>query len=106
VGDFRCYQSACRVSGSETVIDITIGETVITCETDGQSLSPSGFSGSLTCPSSIDDFCYESKPCPYFCSKLGYCTNSECHCFDPLVENSEGDCVASCNSEEYYSFVS
>jgi hypothetical protein len=59
-----------------------VGSTFGTCTTanQGTSITISGYTGSLLCPSNIATYCAQNKKCKDLCNNNGVCVKGNCFC--------------------------
>ncbi|EAR98422.1 leishmanolysin family protein (macronuclear) [Tetrahymena thermophila SB210] len=74
-----CYTYSCTAANQ---VIVSVGGTQVTCSKNGQQLKVPGYSGLLTCPEKLDEFCAYKKLCPNNCSSNGFCNNGTCICMN------------------------
>ncbi|EAR98426.1 leishmanolysin family protein (macronuclear) [Tetrahymena thermophila SB210] len=74
-----CYTYTCT---SANQVIVSVGGTKVTCSKNGQQLKVPGYTGLLTCPEKLDQFCAFKKLCPSNCSSNGFCNNGTCICMN------------------------
>ncbi|EWS73758.1 leishmanolysin family protein (macronuclear) [Tetrahymena thermophila SB210] len=74
-----CYTYSCSFFNN---VIVSVGGTKVTCSKNGQQLKVPGYSGLLTCPQKLDQFCAYKKFCPSNCSSNGFCNNGTCICMN------------------------
>ncbi|KAL4485598.1 hypothetical protein ABPG73_015390 [Tetrahymena malaccensis] len=74
-----CYNYICT-DAYQVIVDV--GGTKVTCSNNGEQLQVVGYSGILTCPEKLDQFCSFNKLCPNNCNSNGFCNNGTCICMN------------------------
>ncbi|KAL4452842.1 hypothetical protein ABPG74_002407 [Tetrahymena malaccensis] len=74
-----CYSYTCTFFNK---LVVNVGGTKVTCSKNGEQLKVPGYSGLLTCPEKLDQFCAFNKYCPNNCNSNGYCNNGTCICMN------------------------
>ena len=75
-----CFRYTCNGSGSNTVLDVQVGNKKVTCTREG-SMTVDGYYGSVNCPDP-QTFCAGPGKvyCPRNCMGRGTCSNGKCLC--------------------------
>lgn len=75
-----CFKYNCVGTGTATQLQVTVGNTVVTCTQQG-SITVPGYFGSLNCPNP-QTFCNTvgKQFCPRGCMGRGNCVNNKCQC--------------------------
>jgi len=75
-----CFKYSCSGSGSNTVVEVQMGKTTLTCTEQG-ARSVDGYYGTINCPDPLT-FCNTvgKKYCPRNCMNRGKCINNKCVC--------------------------
>jgi len=76
-----CFKYTCQGSGSNTVVNIQVGNKIVSCKRSGN-VEVAGYYGSVTCPDPLY-FCSTAGKayCPRNCMGRGYCSNNKCVCY-------------------------
>lgn len=89
-----CFQYTCVGSGLNTVVQVGVGNTNVTCKAQGN-MSVKGYNGVINCPDPLI-FCNNAgkKFCPRNCLGRGDCVNNQCLCYPGFTGT---DCGLSSN---------
>ncbi|KAL4485599.1 hypothetical protein ABPG73_015391 [Tetrahymena malaccensis] len=74
-----CYNYTCTAANQ---VIVSVGGTKVTCSKNGEQLKVPGYTGLLTCPEKLDQFCAFKKLCPSNCNSNGFCNNGTCICMN------------------------
>jgi len=76
-----CFKFTCSGTGLNTVLNVAVGGTTVTCKTQG-TMTVKGYNGVLNCPDPLTYCNTVGKPfCPRNCLGRGTCVNNQCQCY-------------------------